>query len=308
MQGLAKGVLAPSTLHIFWDLYGLLSTKRITLFIDEKAYPVSKYGIERLLVRSIPFFTFRHLDGNHLSEMIVQKIKKYTTPVVVTDGWCTLCGKPAPIRDYSRILNQYNGNLIIDDTQSFGILGERKINSLYGIGGGGILKWLNIQDNKIITIVSLAKAFGVPMAVIGGSKAFITDFKNNSDTRVSSSPVSIVNLHAAENALSINHTDGDRRRKKLLDNVLLLTEELKQSGITLHGGIFPIQTITEKRYHAVIELFKGLQARGVNTVLVNGHLNKIPALSLITRSDHSLEDIQYLSYLVRKICLSKKIL
>src|SRR4051812_45921214 len=64
LQGLEKGVSAPSTLHLYWDLFGFLGKQKISVFIDEAVYPVSRYGIERLQVKGIPIYTFRHLDAN----------------------------------------------------------------------------------------------------------------------------------------------------------------------------------------------------------------------------------------------------
>src|SRR6266487_3621373 len=177
LQGLEKGISAPSTLHLYWDLYGFLSTQQIVVFVDEKIYPVSKYGIERLIVKKIPIHLFRHLDANHLSELVERKLQKFKLPIILTDGWCPQCGRPAPIKDYSEILKPFKGNIIIDDTQAFGILGERRSNAVYGNDGGGILKWLDVNDQNIITITSLAKAFGVPMAVISGNATFISAFK-----------------------------------------------------------------------------------------------------------------------------------
>ena len=55
LQGNEHGLLAPSTLHLYHDLYSLLSKQPVTVFIDEKVYPVSKYGIEKLFVAKFLF-------------------------------------------------------------------------------------------------------------------------------------------------------------------------------------------------------------------------------------------------------------
>src|SRR5215210_5420046 len=128
MQGLQKGVSAPSTLHLYYDLFEFLGNRRITLFIDEHVYPISKCGIEKLQVKRVPIYSFRHLNENHLFELVREKLRRSTVPIVITDGWCSLCGKPAPIKNYSKIVNRFGGHIIIDDTQAFGILGERSNN------------------------------------------------------------------------------------------------------------------------------------------------------------------------------------
>jgi 8-amino-7-oxononanoate synthase len=296
MQGLETGISAPSTLHLYWDLFGFLSAQQIVVFIDEKIYPVSKYGIERLIVKKIPVYFFRHLDAHHFSQLIESKLQKFKIPIVFTDGWCPQCGKPAPIKNYSQILKPFGGKIIIDDTQAFGIFGERVSEIIYGSGGGGILKWLNIHDNNIITIVSLAKAFGVPMAVISGNKTFISAFEQSSETRANSSPVSMAHLNAGLNALKINQNSGDQRREKLLHNVLLIRKELKKSGINLDGGIFPVQSISNMPPQKLFNLFEKLNGNGIRTVLVSTHIQHHPAISLIIRYDHLEEEIKRLTH------------
>ena len=59
----------------------------------------------------------------------------------------------------------------------------------------------------------------------------------------------------------------------------------------------------DPEYYTVIKLFEALKRRGIGTILTNGHLNNGPSVSLIVRSDHSLENIQYLCYQIREIYL-----
>lgn len=305
MQGLEAGISATSTLHLYWDLFGLLSDKQTVLFIDEKVYPVSKYGIEKLIVKKIPIHTFNHLEANHLAELVKKKLRKFKTPVVITDGWCPQCAKHAPINEYLKIIKPYNGNVVLDDTQAFGILGENKSKIIpYGFGGGGILKWLNVHDSNIISITSLAKGFGVPMAVISSNTSFITSFKERSETRVNSSPVSIAHLTAAINAFRINTGSGEQRRAKLWSNISLLKTELRKSGIKLNGSIFPVQSICDTDAQKMMHLYKKLKKEKIKTVLVAPHKEHKPLLTMVMRCDHTIEEIKYLAYCVQKFNLS----
>ncbi len=300
MQGLEMGCLAPSTLHLYWGLYGFLSNQKITVFIDEKAYPVSRYGVERLSVKKVPVYLFNHLNANHLAELIKGKLQKYSTPIVITDGWCTQCGQIAPIEDYAKLVSPLGGNIIIDDTQAFGILGEKITNAMYGNGGGGTLKWLNVSNPCIISIISLAKGFGVPMAVLSGNKTFISQLIENSETRVTSSPVSIAHICAGINALSINCASGDQRRRKLLTNVFLLKKAISQSGIQLRGGIFPVQCTCNLKPDKSRKLFEKLKTNGIKTVLVSGHDTSCPVLCFLINCNNEEEEFQVLLSTLQK--------
>ncbi|HEX7905268.1 MAG TPA: aminotransferase class I/II-fold pyridoxal phosphate-dependent enzyme [Chitinophagaceae bacterium] len=292
MQGLESGICAPSTMHIYSDLFGLLSKKRIKLFIDEKIYPVSRYGIEKLSVAGIKVLSFNHLDAAHLQRMVDKNKMVAGYPVVMTDGWCPVCGRASPVNDYSNIVRPYGGRVIIDDTQAFGILGKRPNSSIpYGNGGGGILKWLNVHDANIVTVVSLAKAFGVPMAIISGSNTFISAFRKKSETRIHSSPVSTAHLHAALNALFLNQQKGDKCRAKLWQHVRYVRKQLMKMGIKPGGGIFPVQHISGSLPDWTIKLSNRLEKDGIRTVLTAAHDEQQPVVSFMIRYDHTAADI-----------------
>lgn len=44
LQGSEQGVLLPSTLHLFWDLFGMLNQQPVALFLDDGAYAIARWG------------------------------------------------------------------------------------------------------------------------------------------------------------------------------------------------------------------------------------------------------------------------
>jgi hypothetical protein len=76
------------------------------------------------------------------------------------------------------------------------------------------LRWSGTGGPEALVFSSLAKAFGVPMAVLGGSGAWIRKFEEKSLTRVHCSPPSIAVLRAAEHAL-LSTREGTRPRARL---------------------------------------------------------------------------------------------
>ncbi|MBL0358500.1 MAG: aminotransferase class I/II-fold pyridoxal phosphate-dependent enzyme [Chitinophagaceae bacterium] len=305
MQRLDEGLTMPSTLHIYHDLYVLLAQCNVVVFVDKEVYPVSKYGIEKLYLSKKTIYYFNHNDAASLDELI----KKHTgnaLPVIITDGWCTYCGKPAPLNMYIEILRPYNGYLIVDDTQAFGVLGTTTGKNTYGKGGGGILQWLNTGKKNIVSITSLAKAFGVPLAVISGDKIFLDAYKMNSETMLYSSPVSTAHLIAGLHALDINKRDGSTKRNKLLKNVLLARHLLKIAGVFINGGIFPVQSIPFKRRTDAEFTHRFLKRNKIETVLTEGH-SKIPSVTFVITCNHSVIDIQRLCNYIEKV-LGKTIL
>lgn len=296
LQGLEKGLVSPSTLHLYYDLFDWLSHQPIRVYIDEKVYPVSRYGIEKLLLRKIPVCYFRHMDAQHLAQQMALQASSGARPVIITDGWCPACSRPAPVQQYAALVKPHKGWVVVDDTQAIGVLGRGKqAGTPLGSGGGGLLQWLPASTDQVMTIVSLAKGFGVPMAVVSGSKRAIDDFANNSRTRINSSPTSMAHLQAAVNALRINRQEGDARRASLSRNIRLLRSILQTAGIPVNGSLFPVQTITAGTRQHTIALYEALSREKIKAVMVTPHWQQDPALSVILRSDHTTRDMHKLT-------------
>lgn len=284
LQGLESATIGPSTFHLFWDLFGILAQKRITIHLDDGAYPIAKWGIERASAASLSVKTFKHHDADRLSRQIQRT--KGKRPVIVTDGFCSLCGKTAPLADYLTIIKRFGGYLVIDDTQALGILGHYPAQyKPYGLDGGGSLRWHGIQDPHIISICSLAKGFGVPLAILSGSGRFVRKFERTSDTRLHCSPASIVDIHAAEHALNVNRLKGDLLRKKLARNVAQFQRYLRDAEIAHQGGTFPVQALPVPKQIAE-QIHQRLRQHGVAAILQLSCVDRTPHVCLIITARH----------------------
>jgi 8-amino-7-oxononanoate synthase len=290
LQGLDAGVVAPSTLHLFWDLFGILGKASLVAFIDSESYPIAQWGLERFACQGNSVIKFRHHNPDHLRNLLKTQLNNGQRPIVVTDGWCTDCGQLAPLRAYLDCVRQYKGLLIVDDTQALGILGRHPHPAQpYGLGGGGSLPYLGIGGPDIILISSLAKGFGVPMAVMSGSHRLITKFKDLSETRVHCSPPSWADIYAAEHALYINQRDGDRLRQKLFKVVRHFKQRLLEIGIKTKGGIFPVQKLVLADSVNVNALHLSLRQAGLRTVLVEKtSASKVPEMVFVLNANHRI--------------------
>ncbi len=287
LQGLQRTILGPSTFHLFWDLFGFLARKSIAIYLDDGVYPISKWGVERAAAASVSVKTFEHHDSDELKRYVCRANISGKKPVIVTDGFCPICGKSAPLADYLAIIRRFGGYLVIDDTQALGILGHHPIRQKpYGFGGGGSLRWHNIHDPHIITVSSLAKGFGVPLAALSSSDKFVRQFKAASDTRIHSSTASIADVHAAEHALRINHLRGDVLRKKLARNVARFRSQLRDAGICFQNSSFPVQIIAVSEQIAE-QILKRLHQHGVAAILQLSCVDQKPCVSFVITARHS---------------------
>jgi 8-amino-7-oxononanoate synthase len=294
LQGCEAATLAPSTLHLFWDLFGVLAKDRVAVFVDAGAYPIARWGSERAALRGVPVHTFTHHDVGALRRRVRENLRTVRKPIVVVDGFCPDCGKLTPLAAYLQVMREYGGYLVVDDTQALGIFGSSpSLEAPYGKGGGGSLRACGIYAPEIIAVSSLAKGFGVPLAVLSGSEHMVRRFTHQSETRVHCSPPSMAALRAAENALIENKRSGEAMRMQLLRNVQHVRRRLSDAGFSTTGGFFPVQTLTTVPDANAAALHAYLLQHGIRTVLHRGGKDRQPRISFIITALHRQEDLEH---------------
>lgn len=292
IQGCERATLGPSTLHLVWDLFGIFAARQPSIFLDGGTYPVARWGVERAVARGSALTVFRHHDARALRQAFVSRRKAQSWPVIVTDGFCPSCGRPAPIADYAEIAREGSGLLMVDDTQALGIFGgSPRPAAPYGTGGGGMLRYAQLRESHVVLICSLAKAFGVPLAVLSGSSALVEQFEERSESRMHSSPPSIPALHAAESALQRNREEGDATRLRLARLVQHFRRRMCETGMALNESQFPVQTLALSSELDPAELHSGLLRDRVRAVLHRTHEDRTPRLSFLITAKHRAEEI-----------------
>ena len=262
-----SALLAPSTLHVFWDLVAILSARGVRLFVDDGLYPIGRWGVERAVACGAVATWFRRHDVSALSAAIARA--GHGVAVVVADGFCPACGVPAPLRAYLDCVAPRDGLVLLDDTQSLGIFGESPGRSgPYGSGGGGSLPAAGVRDRRVVVVSSLAKAFGAPLAMLAGPAAVVSAFENRGSTRVHCSPPSAAAIAAAANALAVNRRSGDALRATLAARVQRFRRGLGK--LAASASLFPVQALRLPARVDPRKLYEGLGKRGVQTVLSRG--------------------------------------
>ncbi|MDR5757123.1 aminotransferase class I/II-fold pyridoxal phosphate-dependent enzyme [Caballeronia sp. LZ035] len=301
LQGCEKALLTTSTLHLFWDLFEMLSRAPTALLVDACAYPVSRWAMQRVPPRGCSLGAFSHHDLASLRALAVNARTRGQRPVLVTDGYCGACGRSPPIGSYSALVEALEGLLVIDDTQSLGILGGAPDGSVpYGRGGGGVLRWHGVSGARIIVGASLAKAFGAPLAGIAGSSALIEQFRDASRTRVHCSPPSVAAIRAAQNALRINADYGDALRRCLHARVECLRVAMTCAGLRLRTAFpFPMQHFDVPPHRDAAALSARLLEQGVWAVATQGGGHS--RLTFLVTVRHRMHDIELAGRIVARL-------
>jgi 8-amino-7-oxononanoate synthase len=291
LQGCEHGVLGQSTFHLFWDLFGMVARRPTQIYIDAGLYPIARWGVVRAGVRGITVREFGHHDAKALRRLLKSDAGQQR-PIIVTDGFCPACGKAAPLADYLEVARDHGGRLVLDDTQALGIFGvSPEQNAPYGHEGGGMLRRLGIAGPEILAISSLAKAFGVPAAVLSGSRATIEEFKKNSETRVHCSPISLPVIRATQHALYFNRERGDSARLRLARLVAHFRHRAEELNLRFSGGVFPVQTLSPRSLKNARCVHKQLLQRGVRAVLRRAAHDTGERITFVITARHNPEEI-----------------
>jgi 8-amino-7-oxononanoate synthase len=300
LQGLEQSTLAPSTLHLAWDLFGLLARRRDTsIHVDRGAYPIVRWGVERAEARGLRTYEFAHHDAADLRRSLAAAGAR-GRPVIVTDGWCPACGHFAPLADYQRAVRGSGGMLVIDDTQALGIWGAPASDAPYGREGGGSPRALRLTG-RMLVITSLAKAFGVPLAALSGSRTDIGAFVRASDARVHCSPPSSAAIVGAVRALAINRARGEPLRGQLAANVRRWRAPLLAASLDIRGGTFPVQSLLPVAGIDPVAMHRALAARGVRTFVTQSRCDVAPRVGFVIRADHESEHLDYAAQAVLNV-------
>lgn len=298
--GCERATLVPSTLHAFWDLFGSLVETSHNLYWDAGTYPIARWGIERAAARGVSAVPFAHHDPENLERVL--RAAPTGRPIVVTDGLCPACGRVAPLRHYRDAAALHGGFVVVDDTQALGLHGVPAHGRAYGRGGGGSMRWCELDGAHVVVVASLAKALGAPVAVLAGPRAKVARFENRSETRTHCSPPSMAAIAAARRALAINEGAGDALRARLARNVRHFATGLRRVGHRSTGGTFPVQRLTSVSPTRAPAVHDALARVGVRAVLQRARCGDGAHVAFVINARHDAAAIDQCTALIAHVC------
>jgi 8-amino-7-oxononanoate synthase len=287
LMGCSAGIVGTSTLHIFWDLFCILCQRRSALLIVGEIYPIALWGIERSEALGVPVARIAADDPERVSSGAHAWSRRGIRPIIVTDGIFFPEGRIAPLGAYSEIAAANGGLLVIDDTQALGILGSAPTaRSPYGRGGGGSFRFHGLAGPHLVGVCSLAKAFGVPVAVLAASPPVVRRFATESATRLYCSPPSMAVLAAATRALDLNRKCGEDLRARLLNNIRWFQRGLASAGLEPAGGLMPVQTLSFGSGGEARAIRQGLSHAGIRALVVPNPVGRGGRVVLVITAMH----------------------
>ena len=72
LQDCERATLLPSTLHLFWDLFGVLAREPVRIYMDAGTYAVARWGVERAAAQGVSVRHFPHHDAS-AARVLIQR-------------------------------------------------------------------------------------------------------------------------------------------------------------------------------------------------------------------------------------------
>jgi 8-amino-7-oxononanoate synthase len=300
--GCSAAILATSTLHIFWDLFCILGQRQSALLIVGEIYPIALWGIERAGALGVRVARVASHDLERVLKSAQAWSRRGVRPIIVTDGIFFPEGRIAPLGAYAEIAAATGGLLVIDDTQALGILGNAPTaRSPYGRGGGGSFRFHDLTGPHLVAVCSLAKALGVPVAVLAASRPVVRRFATESATRRHSSPPSMAVLAAGIRAISINSWCGEHLRARLLDNIRHFRHMLTGAGLQPTGGLMPVQTLSFRSEKEAGAVHAGLTRAGIRALVAPEPVLSGGRIIFVITAKHQPIDLERAALALKRI-------
>ena len=195
------------------------------IFLDDAAH----YNMRDAAVWSgLPVRHFAQRDPGALENALRRDLTAGKRPLVLTDGVFATSGELAPLGEYARLVEPFDGHMLVDDAHGFGVVGAN---------GRGTAEFLGVEDRCTIG-VTLSKAYCSHGALVGCSWQQADRVQSLPPVRGanSGSTLSAVVSHAALRFM-LGHPERRERHAKLTAG---LRCRLRSAGYTIAESPAPI--------------------------------------------------------------------
>ena len=155
---------------------------------------------------------YRHLDYDHLYEILTQNKGKFQRYLVISDGVFSMLGEIVDLKKLKLVCDGFDAQLYIDDAHGIGVIGD---------AGRGTEEYT--QAKADVLVGTLGKAFGCDGGYIVGDHHLITYLREKAASYIYSNNLSPGTASAALASVNlVSSVSGQKILKKLQQNIKLL--------------------------------------------------------------------------------------
>lgn len=175
---------------------------------------------------------YPHKNIEALKEMLAHSSASHK--FIVSDGVFSTTGDQAPVKELSKLAQQFNAKLMIDDAHGLGVLGEN---------GAGISEENSLSQKELPILISpLGKAFATQGGMVSGSSELIETLIQNARTYIYTTAIPPAIAVAGLQSLSIIREEK-WRREKLRHLIAFFIQSAEERHLTLSNSDSPIQSV-----------------------------------------------------------------
>ncbi len=194
---------------------------------------------------------YRHNDIDHLSELL-ESCSASGRRLIITDAVFSMDGDIAPLEPISRLADQYQAMLVVDEAHATGV---------FGASGRGACEQFDVESCVDLRVGTLSKALGSMGGYIAGSSELIQWIYNKSRSYMFSTAQPEAISAASLVALEIIQSEP-QRRKKLLELSRQLRQRIKGLGFDVANSTTQIIPLIVGDNQTALSLSQKLRKHG----------------------------------------------
>lgn len=221
----------PTITHIHMSVIPVLAGDG-TIFLDGRAHKTIYDGAMVAAGRGANVVRFRHDDTAHL-EQLIRAVKGSGRKLIALDGVNSMTGNYPNLAEFSRIANQYDAVLYVDDAHGFGVIGERSANEpcSYGVKGNSLFRHQGVSYDNAVLVGGLSKAYSSLLAFLAVPTKLKEALKVLAPPYLYSGPSPVASLATTVAGLEVNRKRGDDLRASVWRKTARILEAMSQKGI-----------------------------------------------------------------------------
>lgn len=176
---------------------------------------------------------YKHLDLNHLQELLEADKHKKCKKLIITDSVFSMDGDLISLPEFVEISERYECILMVDEAHATGVLGER---------GSGATEHFGVEDRVPVVMGTLSKAIGSLGGYIAGSQELIDYIRNKVRSYIFDTSLPPASVAASIAAINIIENEPERR-EHLRNLVTQFKSGIEETGLKIlpsHSAIIPV--------------------------------------------------------------------
>ncbi|MDJ0785203.1 MAG: pyridoxal phosphate-dependent aminotransferase family protein [Myxococcota bacterium] len=195
---------------------------------------------------------FRHNDTAHLEQRL-KAAPENRGRLIVVDGVYSMEGDLCPLPEVTRLRDQYDARLMVDDAHGLGVFGEH---------GRGVGEHFGVEGQIDLVMGTFSKSLASIGGFVAGDAQVIEYIKHHARTEIFSAAMPPAAAAAVLAALDILEREPERR-KQLWENTHYMMRELQTLGFDTGAAESPVIPLVLQEEEPVLHVVAGLLREGV---------------------------------------------